>query len=925
METRTGSDRSRRRAWINLNGDARPGAAPHCEGSMTRLFDALRRLFGIDQPPAEDEAALRAEFKSRYHHFRQLLVHDREVHERMVDIEEALRGDDPFDMRFVRRVVTGTGTATYQVARHLAALGPGRYDLLRERVKVIQANIHPHIAPRREPGEGPLAIPLSELTREQINLAGPKMSYLGEAAGVLGLRIPDGFVVTAEAYRRFMAHEGLGDEIVRRIQAADVEGAENPEEALFSLSSSLQQLIVAAPLPQDVADAILGGMDAMSAHGGKLRVAMRSSALGEDAEGASFAGQYESRLGISRDEALISYATVVASKYNRQAMSYRMRKGIREEDVAMCVGVMRMIEAEAGGVAYSGDALDPQDDSVSVFSTFGLPKTVVDGAADVDMFRFSRGAPPQLVESVIARKEAYCVCREDEGTCGADVEEERCEQPSLTRGQAREVARLALLLDDYFGVPQDLEWAMEESGAPVLLQARALPRPAVEDAVDDLAEAADDSEPTGRGDGAEASGPQAPPVLAGGTTAAPGKAHGAVFKARTKADLLLFPDGGILVVRQALPSWAPLMHRAAGVVSEMGTVAGHLASIAREFGVPALFGLKGALDGLDDGAEITLDADGGAIHSGRVPALLAGGRRRQSALRGTPVHIALSNASRHILPLNLLDPDGPEFRQRNCRTLHDVLRFCHERAVREMFTYWQGKRFPKAEAKQLFHNGPKQFWVLDLDDGFTHEVEGRFIRLDEIASVPMLALWEGMNHQPWQGPPPINASGFLSVMFQATANTALEPSMATHYTQKNYFMVSRGFASLQSRFGFHFCGAEALVDERSAENYAGFQFRGGAADRSRRVLRARLVADLLEERDFRIRLHGDSLNARVEGFDLPEMEKRLRALGYLVMHTRQLDMIMGDKAEAERRRKELSAEIDVFFEDPAAADDGGAG
>lgn len=1014
----------------------RPGPSD-TQGSMKKLATALRQLFTFEKPPVEDEDALRAEFKNRYHHFRQLLIHDREVHESMVDMEEALHGDEPFDMHFVRRCVTSAGTATYQMVRRMSALAPGRYDTLEQRLKVIQANILPHISPPAKAGEGPLVIPLSELTRENMDLAGPKMSYLGEAGDSLGVRIPDGFVITAEAYSRFMAHNGLGEEIMRRIQSADLEDSANPEEALFRLSSSVQQLILSTELPDDVVEAILSSIDAMASNGQRLRLAMRSSALGEDVPGASFAGQYESQLGISRDEALINYATVVASKYNRQAMSYRMHKGIREEDVAMCVGVMRMIDAQAGGVAYSGGALSSRDDTISVFSTFGLPKTVVDGTADVDTFRFTRGDSLQMAESSIVRKEASCICREDEGTCSVQMEEEICEQPSLTDEQALEVARLAMRLERYFGVAQDLEWALDETGAIVLLQSRALPRPTEldeEEMVDDdladedmagqardaqdesvsdgqpphwegldgknaagastndgatlgaddaghgepqpqtdattppagateapqtvpapprttkenhagaapqnaSAPEADDSDApnatdsangqdsqsdsrqaapeaqatSGSEGAADAPSPAASPLLQGGSTASGGKGHGTIFIARTKADLLLFPDGGILVVRQALPSWAPLIHRAAGVISEMGTVAGHLANIAREFGVPALFGLKGALDSLEAEAEVTLDADACAVYPGRIESLLTQSRPRASALRGTPVHTALFNATRHILPLNLLDPDSPDFRPRNCRTLHDILRFCHERAVREMFSYWQKKRFPRATAKQLHHNGPKQFWVLDLDDGFAHEVEGKFIKLEEIVSIPMLALWEGMNHQPWQGPPPINASGFLSVMFQATANTALEPSMATHYTHKNYFMVSRNFASLQSRFGFHFCGAEALVGERSPENYAGFRFRGGAADRNRRMLRAQLVADLLQERDFRIRLHGDSLSARVEGFDVPEMEKRLRMLGYLIMHTRQLDMIMANRAEAERKRRELSGMIDAFF------------
>jgi len=861
---------------------------------MTNFF---RRIFSRRRAEPPDQEALRAEFRSRYHHFQQLLTNDREVHERLVDIEQALRGEADLDMRFVRRVVTRAITGSFQVIKHLTALAPGRYDGLKEPFKAIQANILPHIEVRRPPGSGPLTMDLAEVTRGHSHLTGPKMACLGEAARALPAPIPAGFVITAESYYRFIEHGGLKDEILRRIQAADLDEEPEREETLFQLASSLQQLIIDAPLPAEVEAAILEGLDRLGS-GPDLRVAMRSSAMAEDQADAAFAGQYKSKLNVSRDEALLSYKVVVASKYGRQAMSYRFRKGLRAEDQAMCVGVLRMVQARAGGVAYSADPIDPADDRVAVHATWGLPKTVVDGSADTDLFRFARGEEPMPVERVVAHKATRFECRPDEGTCRLEVEAERADAPCLSEAEARRVAALALALERHFGTPQDMEWALDEHGEIILLQTRALPRPAVEETATAQAVCA---------------APEGEPLLEGGATASPGTSAGPAYPARTQADLLLFPDGGILVVRQALPSWAPLMHRAGGIISEMGSAAGHLANVAREFGVPALFGLKGAVKALEPGREITLDASGAKVWDGLRTELLSCLPGPRNPLKGSAVHQVLRRAARHILPLHLLDPDGMDFKPANCRSLHDVIRFCHEQSVREMFAFGRDRNFPQAAAKQLDHGGPKQFWILNLDDGFKREVDGPLVHLSDIASVPMLALWEGMNAVPWEGPPPMNTRGFMAVMFEATANTSLEPSMSSHYSQKNYFMISRHFASLQSRFGFHFCGAEALVGERDSENYAGFQFRGGAADRQRRVLRARLIADLLQERDFRVRVRGDGLTARVEGFDQARMERRLRALGYLIIHTRQLDMIMADRAEAERRRRALSEQIGRFF------------
>ena len=273
---------------------------------------------------------------------------------------------------------------------------------------------------------------------------------------------------------------------------------------------------------------------------------------------------------------------------------------------------------------------------------------------------------------------------------------------------------------------------------------------------------------------------------------------------------------------------------------------------------------------LKQGDTVTVDADRRSIYPGRVEVLMARRPASLSPMKGSPVHSTLSAAARHILPLHLLDTDSTDFRPRNCESLHDVIRFCHEKAVKEMFSFGRDAHFPQAAAKRLHSGGAKQFWVLNLDDGFEGEVKGANVDLDQIASIPMLALWEGMNALPWEGPPAVNARGLMSVMFEATANPALDPAMASHFAARNYFMISRNYVSLQSRFGFHFCGAEALVGERDTENYAGFQFQGGAANEKRRILRAKLVGELLEERDFRVRVRMDAVSARVEGIRPPQ-------------------------------------------------------
>lgn len=857
---------------------------------MGRVMDFVRTLFSLRRAiPPESPEELRINFKARYHQFKLLLSANNKALEIMAEIEEALKGTWPFGMTFVRSRCTAVSTNVFQIARHLMELAPGRYETLLDRFKEIQQKINPFLAGKDIAHTGPLVVPLDEVDKSVADLVGSKMASLGEIRRHLGLKVPSGFVVTAHGYERFMGYSDLQPEIDRRIQAADT----GRMDQVFSLSASIQQLIMGSPFPPDLEDAIREHYRLLAEREGRgVTLAMRSSALGEDLPGTSFAGQYRSELNVSEESLLDAYRGVVASKYSLPAMTYRLNRGIRDEEVAMCVGCIHMVDAVCGGVAYSRNPVDIRDNAIVINAVWGLPKSVVDGIAAADLFIVSRGDPMVIRHKEIPRKEQKFVCYPDEGVCRMDLTGDEGISPSLTDQQALDLARTSAQIEAYYGTPQDIEWAVSRDGSVLILQCRPLQQKAPS---------------SGGGRGERDRGKV---LLRGGVTASPGVAAGPVFILKKDADALQFPEGGILAVSQALPRWATLLSRAAAVISEQGGVAGHLANVAREFGVPALFGLEAALTRIRPGQVITVDADGLRIYDGRIEELLeTKGQDGKGLMQGSPVFKALEGAAGHIVPLHLLDPDAPSFRMERCRTFHDITRFCHEKSVQEMFRFGKEHHFEERSSKQLLCEVPMQWWVLNLDDGFKDEVEGRFVKIENIASIPMLAIWEGIIAKSWEGPPPVDGKGLMSVMFEATRNTALVPGVRSGYGNRNYFMISRHYCSLTSRLGFHFSTVESLVSERTPENYVRFIFKGGAADLDRRQRRVFFVKEILDEHGFRSDIREDSLIARLEHLDIGVMKQRLKILGFLTIHTRQLDMIMSNPASYLHYRNKLIQEI----------------
>jgi pyruvate,water dikinase len=309
-----------------------------------------------------------------------------------------------------------------------------------------------------------------------------------------------------------------------------------------------------------------------------------------------------------------------------------------------------------------------------------------------------------------------------------------------------------------------------------------------------------------------------PLLLQGGETASRGLACGPICHLKSAAHLDDIPNNVILVCRHTPPSLAQLLPRLAGVVAEQGSMADHFASVARETGVPVLVKCNQACSRLHAGADATLWADNQTLYSGTLDLPPA---RPSQPRPSTPVEKAFTMAMKFISPLRLLNPASATFRATECRSFHDIIRFCHEKGVQAMFDQAASGLVRKGGTQQLRSAVPLALFVLDIGDGVVSPTKE--IELIHITSVPLLALWKGLTH------PAINWSKHDHFDWKAFDDIALAGGMArkNDVSFASFALVSSDYLNLNLRFGYHFVLLDALCGPTSKNNYIMLRFAGG--------------------------------------------------------------------------------------------------
>ncbi len=797
--------------------------------------------------------------RGTYEAFRRLLEHDRRCHELIADFQDLFFKKEPREWTQVIALFDQLSETVGAMTRELTLISAREATDLSTYYKKFDSYIRFLLQPESIRVGPPYIICLGE-PGMTLQFAGNKAKNLAEVYQNFDCSVPPGFVVTTNSWNSLIAYNDLRPAINSHLRSLDLKN----NRSLLDTSKALMSLIMSADIPPEVHQAIHNASrDLVTGLAAKTetRFAVRSSAVNEDGIN-SFAGQYRSILDVVPEDVHHSYLQVLASKYTPSALLYRITAGISDTEASMAVLIIEMIEAKAAGVIYTTDPKGEKQDSLFIHSVQGGGEKLVGGKARPHLSCFN--------------KMNLSLERESGSECPIDQEE------------AQKLARLAAGLEEFFGVPQDIEWAIGNE-EPVILQSRPLrtivpPR---------------DADPENKVDK-----PELPLLYHGGVTAAQGRGTGVACFLSTSRDPQDLPADSILIVESIPASLIIFLSRCRAVISTMGSAASHFSTICRELGVPLIVEATDIKEKISQGEVITVDADSQKVYQGKAEgsSTISGGPL--SAENNHPYFLRLQTILDFITPLNILDPEADSFVPESCRSFHDIVRFAHEKSVQAMFAIGKsGSR--RGHRKRLETALPFDLYLITVDDDNQNRktTDDDTITIDQVESIPFRALWQGLTH------PSIEWGDREYYNWKEYDGAAMTDGFAfkNKTESASYAVCGHDYLNLNIRFGYHFTIVDALCGRNSEQNYCSIRFAGGGGTIEGRFFRLKYLEEILSKLGFQVTSKTDLLDARLEGLNIDRMSKRLVTLGRMLGTSKLMDMMLKDE-------ESVASHLDLFFQ-----------
>ncbi len=785
----------------------------------------------------------RAALAETYLNFQLLLAANNRALSLMADLEEKLSGDFLFDLQYIVAAVARLRQEIAAMAAALNRMADDRYADLGPALERVMAAVEAELHPRREIPVTPLVLFFPQVEAGLTAVVGAKNATLAEARNRLGLPVPHGFAVSTYAHKVFLEHHQLLARLTEKLQQEDPKDLEGLER----LSGEFQEMIRRAPVPPSLEKSLHEACAQLAELEGRPPLlAIHPSPPGEDFSLSDF-HQYPTFLNIPAAYLAGHFRDMVASGMSPRALFYFKNKGFKEEEAALGVTVMTMVRPAVSGVLFTHAPEQAAAEAALIQAVWGVGRFRSGRLLNADQYLVARQPPGKILSQVIARQEYMLICRPDAGLEEVPVHPREVEAPCLNSPMIQKLRDWAELLEAHFGKPQDVSWVVDYDGNLWFLQSRPLPLPY---------KARVETRPRTL--------KQYPVLLDQGTVACRGVGAGPVVMLGKDEDLDHFPPGGVLVLKHTSPRYGPIISRAAAIVADHGSLTGHMALMARQYRIPTILNAGNATRVLKPGQEVTVDANYNNVYAGTIPELLEQPRPAGADLALTPVFQILKGVIQQVVPLNLLDPRDPAFTPEQCRTLHDLARYAHEMAMREMFRLTESE-FQRGWAwLDLETDPPLKVRVLDLGGGVRLGWRRR-LRPAQIDSSPFRAYWQGLKSM-----------------------TVKEPAAAAAFPEQSYALLSKDYLNLHLSLGSLLITVEAYLSEEVNDNYLTLQFRdGGPAGEAQETL-ARFVESVLDRLDFHHQRQGDLIRARLAKYPQAGMAQRLQELGRLTLYCQRL-------------------------------------
>jgi len=791
--------------------------------------------------------------QKRYATFMDLLASDRSSHSLLAEIETIFYGSQPVDIARLRQLLTEFSGHVAEILACLHTLAPGQYRNLDAYYKKIDFYARFGLAPPKVVSSPPYVLPLRWAYGDDSKVGG-KGLHLSELATRLDMTVPPGFIVSTSGWNRFVEFNQLRPALDRELALVDI----SSPASLEAISAKIIDLLQQAVMPPEVVSELAVAVEALVGEGGIDSFAVRSSAVAEDSA-LSFAGQYRSLLKVGKDDVIAAWRRVVESKYSPEALLYRIRNGLDDEGTPMAVLVLAMVAARISGVITTRDPENPAQPVMRLHQVSGLGDALMSGET----------SPDSIDVEIVADRP---VLSEDDFGIG---------HSQLTREQVLDLAGQAQDIERYYESPQEIEWSYDGERL-YLLQARALQCREAEE----------------RGKQPDFAGLRE--LHCGGETASLGVGCGPLFILDGRCRLDDVPEGAILFTDTTPPSLVTILERVGGVIARLGSSADHFSSVAREFGVPVL--VKTGLIAVMLPAEqtVTLWADGKKLYAGQTE--FAINVHLRSVFRDTSVGRAMKMVVDFLSPLSLTDPGAKNFTPEGCRSLHDIVRFAHEKAVQAMFLHNPDSFFRKPSALRLITDVPLQVFIIDVGGGLAVGLGNGVVNTDQIRSTPFIAFWRGLSH------PDVNWRDHAHYDWKSYDSVALAGGIAgkDDSALASYCLLAREYFNINIRFGYHFTLLDSFCGDTPEENYVLLRFAGGGGDVQGKDLRLTFIAKILRELKFTCEQSGELLDARLMRYGKEETAKRLEMVGCLLGAVRLLDMVL-------RNEDQLDGMVADFF------------